>query len=183
MHFDALIAAGMWCSLVNIRGLGLRDPSSNLGIPISHMAPTRKVSTIIFYDDKKILIQDRRKISKCGEEYGFFGGKIEEGETPEEALKREMKEELNLNIENYALFKHQKRLIPEINMEVDIHLFIAPMPNFNKISVHEGGLALMSFEDSFKLKMLSGDVELIEELQTFLMERQNNLKTSLNKQK
>ena len=41
----------------------------------------------------------------------------------------------------------------------------------------------MSFEDSFKLKMLSGDVELIEELQTFLMERQNNLKTSLNKQK
>ena len=166
MHFDALIAAGMWCSLVNIRGLGLRDPSSNLGIPISHMAPTRKVSTIIFYDDKKILIQDRRKISKWGEEYGFFGGKIEEGETPEEALKREMKEELNLNIENYALFKHKKRLIPEINMEVDIHLFIAQCLILIKYQSMRG-LALMSFEDSFKLKMLSGDVELIEELQTF----------------
>jgi hypothetical protein len=35
----------------------------------------RKVALIIFYDDKKrILLQDRRGISRLGEEWGYFGG-------------------------------------------------------------------------------------------------------------
>ena len=46
----------------------------------------RKVALIVFYDkENKILLQDRRKISKRGEEWGFFGGGIEEGETPKQA--------------------------------------------------------------------------------------------------
>ena len=133
------------------------------------MIPTRRVSTIIFYDEKgNILLQDRRRISKWGEEYGFFGGKIEEGETPEKALKREIREELRIELSNYVLFKHQIRLIPEINMRVDIHLFIAPLPDLRNVSVQEGDLAFMSFDDSFKIKMLSGDADLIKEVQHYL---------------
>ena len=41
----------------------------------------RKVSVILFHDKEgNILLQDRRSTSKHGEEFGFFGGKIEEGE-------------------------------------------------------------------------------------------------------
>ena len=38
----------------------------------------RNVAAIIFYDkDNKILLQDRRGISKLGSDWGFFGGEIE----------------------------------------------------------------------------------------------------------
>jgi mutator protein MutT len=54
----------------------------------------KDVALIFFYKDDKILVQDRRNMSKFGEEWGFFGGRIEAGETPEQSVVRETKEEL-----------------------------------------------------------------------------------------
>ena len=49
----------------------------------------RKVALIIFYDKEgKILLQNRSGISKHGEKWGYFGGKIEANETAEELLIR-----------------------------------------------------------------------------------------------
>lgn len=59
----------------------------------------RRVALIVPYtSDGRILLQDRRDISKIGEEWGFFGGGIESGETPEQALLREVKEELSVEL-------------------------------------------------------------------------------------
>jgi len=58
----------------------------------------RKVAIVIFYDKNlNLLVQKRKTHSKVGEKFGFFGGEIEEGETSEQALRRELKEELNYN--------------------------------------------------------------------------------------
>lgn len=38
--------------------------------------------------------------------FGFWGGGIEEGETEEEGLRREIKEELGMEIQNYQFFAH-----------------------------------------------------------------------------
>ncbi len=55
----------------------------------------RKVSIVIFYDDDlNILVQERGKHSRLGEKYGFFGGKIKKGETPKQAMERELLEEI-----------------------------------------------------------------------------------------
>jgi mutator protein MutT len=55
----------------------------------------RKIAVVLFFDkDLNILVQDRTSHSKVGEKYGFFGGGIEDGETPEQALNRELTEEL-----------------------------------------------------------------------------------------
>ena len=48
--------------------------------------------------DGKYLIAKRSARQGLANKYEFPGGKIEKGETPEEALKREIKEELNLDI-------------------------------------------------------------------------------------
>jgi len=42
-----------------------------------------------------LLLQERGSYSKVGEKHGYFGGNIERGEKPKDALIRELKEELN----------------------------------------------------------------------------------------
>ena len=58
----------------------------------------KDVTAAVIIKDEKILICKRSKNDKQGGKWEFPGGKIEAGETPEECLKREIKEELDLNI-------------------------------------------------------------------------------------
>ena len=84
----------------------------------------RKVSVILFHDNKgNVLLQDRENYSKCGEEFAFFGGGIKEGENPEQALRRELKEELEFEIQNFSLFKHSIGFFKEIDFEIERFLF------------------------------------------------------------
>ena len=63
----------------------------------------RTVSLIVPYTkDGRILLQDRRDISKIGEEWGFFGGGVEKGETIEQALVREAREELEIDLNDHG---------------------------------------------------------------------------------
>lgn len=57
---------------------------------------TRHVAICVFYDqDLNIFVQERGSASKVGEKYGFWGGQLKEGETPEVAMRRELLEELD----------------------------------------------------------------------------------------
>jgi len=55
-----------------------------------------KALLIPYNSQREILIQDRRNYKKP--DWGFFGGGIEDGETPLQAVIRETKEELDLDI-------------------------------------------------------------------------------------
>ena len=57
------------------------------------------VTAAVITNKDKILITQRAKADKLSLKWVFPGGKIEEGETPEACLKREIMEELNLNID------------------------------------------------------------------------------------
>lgn len=59
----------------------------------------KKVTAAILINDDKVLIAKRKATKKSGDLWEFPGGKIEDGETPEECLKREIKEEFNIDIE------------------------------------------------------------------------------------
>lgn len=141
----------------------------------------RRVAIIIFYDDKKrILLQDRRGISKVGEEWGFFGGEIKEGETPKQAVVRETKEELNFDLKDYRYVGEYSYEIEEslkkkfANFDFDAVLckvFIAPLKdNLSKFKLKEGKkMKLFTLEESKKLKMVSkGDIEIIRKLNKIL---------------
>ena len=58
-----------------------------------------KVTAAVIERDGKILIARRKKSDRMGGKWEFPGGKMGFGETPEACLKRELKEELNIDAE------------------------------------------------------------------------------------
>jgi mutator protein MutT len=142
---------------------------------------TRYVALIIFYDkDKRILLQDRRGISKLGSDWGFFGGEIEQGETPEQAVVRETKEELYFDLKDYRYVGEYGYEIEEslkkkfTNFKFDAvscKVFIAPLKdNLSKFKLKEGKkMRMFTLEEAEKLKMVSeGDIEIIRRLKKIL---------------
>jgi 8-oxo-dGTP diphosphatase len=58
------------------------------------------VAAIIIFDNKILCVQrGENKREYISKKYEFPGGKVEDGETKTEALKREILEELNMDIE------------------------------------------------------------------------------------
>jgi len=56
-----------------------------------------KVTAAVIEKNGKILIAKRKRSQKLGGKWEFPGGKLEPGETPEECLKRELREELGID--------------------------------------------------------------------------------------
>jgi len=129
----------------------------------------RRVAVIIFYDEKKrILLQDRSGISKFGEEWGFFGGGLEKDETPEEAVVREVKEELDYQLDNYSFLKEVHYVTSKFN--ITLYAFIAPLKDkFKKFNQKEGKeMRLYSLEQAKKLKMVPTDYPILDALKEVL---------------
>lgn len=64
----------------------------------------RQVTAAIIKRDGKYLICQRNADDECGLLWEFPGGKLEEGETLEECIIREIKEELDLDISVLNIF-------------------------------------------------------------------------------
>jgi 8-oxo-dGTP diphosphatase len=64
----------------------------------------REVTAAIIIKDNKVLIAQRAPGQKMSGKWEFPGGKTEEGETLEECLKREIFEELDIQIEVLGKF-------------------------------------------------------------------------------
>jgi 8-oxo-dGTP diphosphatase len=74
------------------------------------------VSAAILEHDGKILIAQRKPNAYMGLKWEFPGGKIEENESPRECLAREIKEELDLEIEVGEAFDIVYHRYPEKNV-------------------------------------------------------------------
>ena len=71
-----------------------------------------KVTAGVLVRDGKFLIAKRKKEDVLGGLWEFPGGKIEEGETAEECLAREIKEELEITVEVGELITSNKHKYP-----------------------------------------------------------------------
>lgn len=130
----------------------------------------RKVALIVFYDEnKRILLQHRVSISKRGEEWGFFGGGIEAGETPEQTVIRETEEELGYKLVNFEYIGNYKNTL-EDGYTIDRHIFVSPLEDkISKFAQNEGEkMQLFTIEEAKKLKMISGDYEALDMVAKYL---------------
>ena len=128
----------------------------------------RNVALIIFFDDKKrILLQNRDGISKFGEVWGYFGGRIEKGEQAEDALIRETKEELSYDLKTWSYLGLFNTKMKELT--VNKFVFIAPLKNVSVLKQKEGkSMKFFTIPEALQLKMVPGDHEVIKELQNVL---------------
>ena len=78
-----------------------------------------KVTAAIFVQNNKILIAQRKAGDKLEYKWEFPGGKINPGETPEECLARELKEEFFLTDGDvHGLFHNLSHFISQLISDV-----------------------------------------------------------------
>ncbi len=80
-----------------------------------------KVMAALIEQGGKILITQRTREGSQPLKWEFPGGKIEEGETPVECLKRELKEELNVDIHVGELFLTTTFDYPTWTIELSVY--------------------------------------------------------------
>ncbi|MDC9580982.1 8-oxo-dGTP diphosphatase MutT [Xenorhabdus sp. PR6a] len=77
---------------------------------------------IIRNSDNKIFITQRSIDSHMGGFWEFPGGKLEQGETPEQALIRELKEEVGITVMHCELIDTIKHDFPDRSISLDFFL-------------------------------------------------------------
>ena len=127
------------------------------------MKTVRVVAAVIRSEDK--IFATARGYGEFKGQWEFPGGKIEPGETPQEAIVREIQEELDVKIEVGDLID---------TIEYDYSSFHLSMDCF-WCNVIEGEITLKEAEDArwlskyelFSVDWLPADMELIEKLELF----------------
>jgi NUDIX domain len=116
-----------------------------------------RVALIAFRDGDKILLN--RRADTNGTMWEFIGGGIEAGETPHEAIRREIAEEVNytLSTDDSLQFVDELR-ITYGDAQAAVYCFTAQLPGLDKFSdsdeVFVRDLALFSRDEALELELL-----------------------------
>jgi 8-oxo-dGTP diphosphatase len=123
------------------------------------------VTAAVITREDKILIAQRSKEDKLSLKWEFPGGKQEAGETPEVCLRREIMEELNLDIDvqNFLGSSIYKQDTREINLMAYKALIIS---GEIKLNVHND-IKWVSISDLKNYDFAPADVKLIGEIDFF----------------
>ena len=118
------------------------------------------VAAIIMKDGR--LFATQRGYGDYKDWWEFPGGKIEPGETPEEALVREIREELHADIEVVRLVDTVEYDYPKFHMAMSCYLCRLISDEIELVE-HEAARWL-DLDDVWSVKWLPSDVEVIEDL-------------------
>ena len=126
------------------------------------------VAVVLYDEDKKILLQYRTADApKYPNFWSFFGGRVEENETPEEGIIRETLEEINYPIPINEL----KFFLKKEQSDGMRYLFIAPCKNKSVLKLFEGEkMEWFPISEIKNLKMPPWQKEEIDKIEQFLKE-------------
>ena len=121
------------------------------------------VAAVIFCEDQVLCVQrPKNKFPYISEKYEFPGGKIEEGETKEEALHRELLEELNLSTKIKTYFLTAVHQYPDF--ELTMHSFICEVDS-KELTLHEHiDQKWLKINELTALDWAAADIPIVEKL-------------------
>ena len=88
------------------------------------------VAAVIERKDRRILIGQRRKTDSSPLKWEFPGGKLEKGETPEVALRRELREELRATLSKCVELGRVQQKYADRNELFEIRFFAVALENY-----------------------------------------------------
>ena len=129
-------------------------------------------AAIIYVEDQILCVQrGKSKFDYISNKYEFPGGKIEINETQEDALIREIYEELNLNILSVDFFDTVNYTYPDFS--ITMHAYKCIVSDFKKIILNEHqNYVLLNVNDLLKLDWAAADIPFVNKL---IEEFNNNL--------
>lgn len=120
-----------------------------------------------------VFLQKRNKNARVlADHFAFFGGKMEKGENPIQALEREIKEELDFDVKNYQ-FLGQYHSFSDVSVMLNVY-FVKIGDDFeNMITVREGEYGKFFSEDEVakEPKLIESDKMIIKDLYNLLRDK------------
>lgn len=131
------------------------------------MKTVRVVAAVIKAENEKgepIIFATQRGYGEFKDGWEFPGGKIEEGETPKEALKREIREELETEIAVGEILDTIEYDYPAFHLSMDC--FWAEIVSGNLILKEHEAARWLSKEELDSVEWLPADISLIEKIRS-----------------
>ena len=123
---------------------------------------TKVSAAIIRNEDNEILICQRKAGGSCAYLWEFPGGKQEEGETAEECLVRECREELGVTVKVSGLFMQKKYSYPE--KDYFFSFFNAEITEGEMSMIVHNNLVWEPAEELSKYSFCPADVDVVEKI-------------------
>jgi len=120
------------------------------------------VVAAVIEKDNKYLIAQRNRNKHFAYHWEFPGGKVNDDENFENALEREINEELSINIKIIKKITSEKHKDEKINVE--IHYFLCEALNDNIILSEHEDMTWVYKQDLLNYKLAPGDSKIIKYL-------------------
>ncbi len=127
-------------------------------------------AAVIVNDRKEILITKRMEDSHLAGMWEFPGGKVDGGETPEQALVREIFEELNVTVDVKRLLWEEQFDYPTKSIYIRFYLCTLTSPQTEIQPIEVADYRWVSIEELTNYAFPPADAAFIEKLQTHFSE-------------
>ncbi len=129
------------------------------------MKPFVEVVAALIWDKDKFLICQRSASKARGLLWEFVGGKVEKGETKEQALVRECLEELAITVEPHEIFTEVVHEYPDIT--VRLTLFNCTILRGSPQLLEHNDMKWITPAEIPDYDFCPADVEILKKIQTF----------------
>lgn len=128
------------------------------------------VAAAIINHNKEVLLAERPENKMLAGKLEFPGGKVEPGESPEQALIRELHEELGITVEETALtpFTFLSHPYPEHGFHLLMPVYLCYAWQGKPVALEHASLCWTRPADMPCLSMIEADSALVELLQRYL---------------
>ena len=123
-----------------------------------------EVAAAVIFLERKVLCVHRPKHEKeyISVKWEFPGGKVEVGESREEALVREIREELSVDIEVLEFFMTVEHAYPDFHLTM--HVFKCALPSGEIVLNEHVDMKWLFVEELGSLNWAAADVQVVERL-------------------